>query len=412
MGKQIEKLTALQVKAFDKRGGRLSDGGKLYVVCSKTGGSKSWSFIYDYGGRQRTKGLGSVDIVSLKQARAKAAECRQQLDKGLDPISVAHAAKRAESVPTFEAAAKVFLDKKTGEWRSDKVKHQARMVLAQYAKSLHKLPVDQIDTQDVLKVLQPIWARAPVVGARLRGYIEATLNGAKALGHINPDKANCARWRGHLDQLLPKRPQSAHHAAMDYARVPAFVAELRRMRFAEDGSICIPAFALEFAVLTATRAGETLRCRWQEIDTDVKLWRIPEERMKSRKAFTVPLSDAALAVIEAMLSVRVEGCDLVFPGRFKYRPLLSKAFERLLASMKETVTSHGFRSSFRDFSGNETATPRDICEMALAHKVGDSTERAYRRDDALTKRRELMNLWAAHLSPPPADDKVITLRRA
>ena len=164
--------------------------------------------------------------------------------------------------------------------------------------------------------------------------------------------------------------------------------------------------------MTATRAGETLRCRWQEIDTDVKLWRIPEERMKSRKAFTVPLSDAALAVIEAMLAVRVEGCDLVFPGRFKYRPLLSKAFERLLASMKETVTSHGFRSSFRDFSGNETATPRDICEMALAHKVGDSTERAYRRDDALTKRRELMNLWAAHLSPPPADDKVITLRRA
>ncbi len=412
MGKQIEKLTALQVKAFDKPGGRLADGGKLYLVCSKTGNSKAWSFIYDYGGRQRTMGLGSVDVVSLKQARAKAAECRQLLDKGLDPISVRQAAKRVQSVPTFEAAAKVFLDKKTGEWRSDKVKSQARMALAQYAKSLHKLPVDQIDTQGVLKALQPIWARAPVVGARLRGYIESTLNGAKALGHIDPDRANPARWRGHLDQLLPKRPQPAHHAAMDYARVPEFIAKLRRRRFYEDGSICISACALEFCVLTATRAGETLGCRWQEIDIDAKLWRIPEERMKSRRAFTIPLSDAALEIIGAMRAVKVEGCDFVFVGRFRYRPLLPKVFERLLASMKETVTSHGFRSSFRDFAGNETATPRDICEMALAHKVGDSTELAYRRSDALAKRRELMNLWAAHLSPPPADDKVITFRRA
>ena len=251
-----------------------------------------------------------------------------------------------------------------------------------------------------------------MVGARLRGYIESTLNGAKALGHIDPDKptrrAGAAIWISFCQSA--RNPRTTPPWTMRASRNSS--PKLRRRRFYEDGSICISACALEFCVLTATRAGETLGCRWQEIDIDAKLWRIPEERMKSRRAFTIPLSDAALEIIGAMRAVKVEGCDFVFVGRFRYRPLLPKVFERLLASMKETVTSHGFRSSFRDFAGNETATPRDICEMALAHKVGDSTELAYRRSDALAKRRELMNLWAAHLSPPPADDKVITFRRA
>lgn len=180
MGKQIEKLTALQVKAFNKHGGRLADGGKLYVVVSKTG-SKSWAFIYDFGGRQRTAGLGSANSVTLKQAREIAAQGREMLARKppIDPLSAWQAAKRAQSVPTFEAAAKVFLDKKTGEWRADKVKRQARMMLAGYTKPIAKRRVDEVDTHDVLKVLQPVWARAPVVGARLRGYIENTLNAAK-----------------------------------------------------------------------------------------------------------------------------------------------------------------------------------------------------------------------------------------
>ena len=398
------------MKAFNKPGGRLADGGKLYVVCSKTG-SKSWAFIYDFGGRQRTMGLGSIDSVTLKQARAKAAECRQLLDKGLDPISVRQAAKLAQSVPTFEEAAKVFLAKKGGEWRSDKVKRHALMILAKYCKPIAKRRVDEIDTQDILACLKPLWTRAPVVGARLRGYVENVLSAAKALGHIDPDKANPARWRGHLDQLLPKRPTGKHHPAMDYKRAPEFIAELRRRRINEDGSICIPAYALEFCVLTATRAGETLGCRWQEIDLIAKLWIIPEERMKSRRGFTIPLSDAAYAVIEAMRATQAQGCDFVFPGRFKYRPLSSKMFERLLQAMKEPVTTHGFRSAFRDFAGNETPTPRDICEMALAHKVGDSTEQAYRRSDALEKRRTLMNLWGQYLSDD-SGGKVITFRRA
>ena len=252
-GKQIERLTALQVKALSKPG-RTADGGKLYVVVSKTG-SKSWALIYDYGGRQRTMGRGSVDSVTLKQARDKAAECRQLLGKGLDPLSVREAAKRAQGVPSFQDAGRVFLAKKIGdektgggEWRSDKIKRQARMMLATYCKPIAQRRVDEIDTRDVLKALQPLWTRAPAVGARLRGYIEATLNAAKALGHIPEDKANPARWKGHLDQLLPKRPKGEHFAAMPYARVPEFIAELRRRRFNEDGSIYIPPCALEFCV--------------------------------------------------------------------------------------------------------------------------------------------------------------------
>ena len=410
MGKQIERLTALQVRAFNKRGGRLADGGRLYVAVAKTSDSKSWEFIYDYRGRQRTMGLGSIDSVPLKQARDKAAECRQLLARGLDPLGMREAAKRAQSILTFEEAAKIFLDKKVGEWRAAKVMRQARMMLADYCKPLSKRRVDEIDTRDVLKVLQPLWARAPAVGARLRGYIENVLNAAKALGHIDEGKANPARWRGHLDQLLPRRPTGEHFAAMDYRRVPEFIVKLRRLRAYEDGAICVSAHALEFCILTATRAGEALGCRWQEINLDAKLWTIPRARMKAGRDFEVPLSDAACALIEAMRAIRVGGGDLVFPGRFTHRPMQSKAFERLLTS--ESVTTHGFRSSFRDFAGNETSTPRDICEMALAHKVGDATEQAYRRSDALQKRRVLMDFWGAYLSAPPAAVISLASRRA
>ena len=364
---------------------------------SKTG-SKSWAFIYDHGGRQRTAGLGSVGAVTLKQAREIAAQGREMLARKppVDPLGVWQTAKRAQSVPTFDEAAKVFLAKKGGEWRSGKVKRQAGMVLAKYTKPIAKRRVDEIDTRDVLKVLQPLWAKAPAVGSRLRGYIENVLNGAKALGDIDEGKANPARWRGHLDTLLPKPPTSEHLAAMDYARVPSFVAELRRRCFNEDGSICVSAYALEYCILTAARASEALGSRWREIDLDAKVQIFEAERTKSGRAFEVPLSDAACDIIEAMRAVRVEGCDFVFAGRFKYRPTSSKTFERVLKGMGEAVTTHGFRSSFRDWAGNETATPRDICEMALGHKVGDATERAYRRSDALEKRRALMEAWAAY----------------
>ena len=235
---------------------------------------------------------------------------------------------------------------------------------------------------------------------------------AKALGHIDEHKANPARWRGHLDQLLPKARKGEHFAALDYRRAPEFIAELRGRRFNEDGSLCIGAFALEFCVLTATRASETLGCRWQEIDLDAKVWTLPEVRMKAGRAFEVPLSDAARDLVEAMRAVRVEGCDFAFPGRFRFRPISSKTFERLLADLGEAVTTHGFRSSFRDWAGNESATPRDVCEMALGHKVGDATERAYRRSDALEKRRALMETWAAYLSAPPAGVISLASRRA
>jgi integrase len=403
MAKEIGKLTPVGVKAL-KEPGRYSDGANLYVVVSKTG-AKTWSFIYRWRGRQREAGFGSVGALRLKEARERAQEGRALIVKGKDPLAVWQAAKRAKSVPDFEEATQVFLEKKTSEWRSDKQKRQARVMLKKHCKPIARLPVNEIDTRDVLGVLKPLWAKAPAVALRLRGYIENVISAAKAIGDIDEHKANPARWRGHLKHLLPERSKkSRHFAAMPYSRLPDFVVDLRDRRFNEEGSFHVPAYALEFTVLTAVRAGEALGCRWDEIDLPARTWTLPERRMKTGRAFEVPLSDAAVAIIAAMRAVRVEHCPFVFPGRFRSVPISSKAFERLLKLMKEPFTTHGFRSAFRDWAGNETATPRDVCEMALAHKVGDVTEQAYRRSDALAKRRKLMDAWAAYLSWPPADN--------
>jgi integrase len=281
------------------------------------------------------------------------------------------------------------------------------VVVSKHCKPIARLPVNEIDTRGVLGVLKPLWAQAPAVAMRLRGYIENVLSGAKAIGDIDDHKANPARWRDHLKHLLPERSKkSRHFAAMPYDRIPAFVVDLRGRRFSEEGSIHVPAYALEFTIVTAVRAGEALGCRWDEIDIQARTWTLPEERMKTGRMFEVPLSEAAVAIIEAMRAIKVEHCPFVFPGRFRSTPGSSKAFERLLKQLKKPFTTHGFRSAFRDWAGNETATPRDVCEMALAHKVGDMTEQAYRRSDALAKRRKLMDAWAVFLSGPTADNVV------
>jgi integrase len=397
MGTQIAKLTALETKAFDTPGKRLSDGGNLYLSVAKVGASKWWEFTYKRDGRQRTKSIGPFHAVTVKQARDKAAEYRQVLAQGVDPIEVTQAEKRAQSVPTFAAMFEAFLDKKQAEWRAPKVMKQARRAFETYCKPIARLRVDEVDTATVLKTLRPPWASAPKVAARLRGYIENTLAMAQVLGHIHEDKANPARWKGHLALLLPKKPKDRHFAALDYTRAPEFACLLRLRRFNDDGTLCPAAYALEFCILTAVRASEALGCRWAEIDLTRKLWTIPGRRTKSGREFVVPLSDAAIAVLKAMEAVRSDS-PFVFPGRFSKRAIDIKAFGRL--TQPHGVTTHGFRSSFRDFSGNETSTPRDICEMALAHLVGNATELAYRRDDALTKRRTLMDLWGDYLSPP------------
>jgi integrase len=260
------------------------------------------------------------------------------------------------------------------------------------------MPIDAIDTAAVLKVLKPIWSRAPETAARLRGRIESILNYAKA--HKLRDGENPASWRGHLALILPKRPKLSrgHHAATHYRDVPAFVSKLRKAE-------TVPASALEFTILTAARIGEVLGAEWSEIDLAAKIWVIPGRRMKSGVGHRVPLSARAMQIIEQMAAIRVG--DFIFPGQRKGRPISHSSVKK---EGSGTGTIHGFRSSFRDWAGEETSFPREVAEQALAHQIGNAVENAYRRGDALEKRRELMAAWANYCEPG-ACGNVIALRK-
>jgi integrase len=261
--------------------------------------------------------------------------------------------------------------------------------------------LDEITTDNVLGVLKPIWLTKPETASRLRGRIERVLDAAKAKGLRHGE--NPARWRGHLDHLLPKRQKLSrgHHAAMPYKDVPAFLERLR-------GLGGLSALALEFCILGAARSGEVFGAKWDEIDLDRKVWTVPAERMKSGREHRVPLTDRILAIIETVEPLRrTEHGDFIFPGQKRGRPLSSMALEMQLRRMKiENSTVHGFRSSFRDWAGEETHFPREMAEAALAHVVGDNTERAYRRGDALERRRELMEAWMRYCAGEPAGEVV------
>jgi len=245
----------------------------------------------------------------------------------------------------------------------------------------------------------------PETASRLRGRIETVLDAAKAKGHIGRNEANPARWRGHLDKLLPRpsKLSRGHHAAMPYADVPAFVAEIRQRA-------ATAARALEFCILTATRSSEALRAAWEEIDLDAKVWTIPAERMKAGRPHRVPLSGRAAEILKEMGAGR--SGDFVFPGQRPGRPLSNMALEMFLRRAQSEYTTHGFRSSFRDWAGNETTFPRELAEHALAHVIGDKAEQAYRRSDALTRRRELMEAWARYCEGGQRDNVVVMPRRA
>jgi integrase len=278
------------------------------------------------------------------------------------------------------------------------------MTLESYAKAIRPVPVDQIGTEHVLKVLKPIWTTKPETASRLRGRIERVLDAAKALGHRTGE--NPALWRGHLKSLLPKREKltRGHHPAMPYADVSDFLTQLRARE-------AVAALALEFTILTAVRSGEALGATWSEIDIQAKVWTIPKGRMKAGKEHRVPLSPRALAILEEATKLRADSSAFVFPGQRRGRPLSGMATEMLLRRMKiETASVHGFRSSFRDWAGEHTAYPREVAEAALAHQVGDEVERAYRRGDALEKRRKLMDAWEA-ICETPASGKVVPIGR-
>jgi integrase len=400
MARQLKRLTARTVAAM-KKPGRHADGGNLYLTISKSGAgvSRRWTFLYSLAGKQREAGFGPVAVVTLAEAREKAAGYRSMLAKGIDPLDARKAAGGAAAArKTFGQCADELIKSKRREWRSEVHAAQWRTTIDDYCGPILGMPVDAIDTQAVLGVLQPVWGRIPETASRLRGRIEAVIDYAKANGLRSGE--NPAAWRGHLALILPKRQKLSrgHHAAMPYPDIPGFLGKLREVE-------SIPALALEFLILTAARSGEVLGATWAEIDLAGKVWTAPAARMKAGREHRVPLSTRAMAILEQMASVRTG--DLVFAGQRRRRPLSGVAMGALVTG----ATVHGFRSSFRDWAGEETSFPREIAEQALAHATGDATERAYRRGDALEKRRALMEAWANYCEPR-AESNVVAIGKA
>lgn len=347
---------------------------------------------------------GATAHVSLKTARMKAEEIRTILGRGGDPF--AEMAERAARVRppakrTFGEVAADVLDLKEKTLKSARQTQHWRMTLNVYGKALTDLPVSDVTTQAVVDVLKPIWTTKPETASRLRARIERVLSYAKSLGLR--DGENPARLKGHLDALLGDRDtlSRGHHAAMPYDDVPAFMARLR----AEEG---LAARALELTILTAARTIETLGATWAEFDGKEAVWNVPAERMKMKKPHAVPLSARAVEIIADLRKKKL--AEWVFPGLGNRKPLSNMAMSKVLKRMAvDGVTVHGFRSSFRDWAGDRTAFPRDVAEAALAHKIGDATEQAYRRSDAIEKRRKLMDAWARFCLTPPKGGNVVPM---
>jgi integrase len=379
------KLTARTVK--NAKPGRYGDGAGLYLVVAKSGARK-WVFRFSFSAKVTETGLGSATVVSLADARDKAFELRRLVRNGMNPVEAKRrqALKRA-TIPSFGAIADALLASKEREWRNPKHRGQWRDSLVKLAAPLRSRPVGEIDTDAVLSVLAPLWQSKPETASRLRGRIEAVLDAAKAQGLRSGE--NPAAWRGHLAHLLPKRGRlTRHHSAMDYTKVPDFIAKLR-------GQGSMAALALEFAILTAARSGEVYGTRWSEIDLAARVWTLPPERTKAGREHRVPLAPRAMAILKNLSGAKT--CDYVFASPRGRRPLSHVSMAKVLRRMGIVgPTVHGFRSAFRDWAGNETAAPREVAEAALAHVVGDKTERAYRRSDALKHRRRLMDKWARY----------------
>jgi integrase len=402
MARAIHKLTARAAETISKPG-RHSDGGGLYLSISAEG-RRRWVFLFTWRGRLREAGLGSASKggVSLKAAREKAAEGRALVEAGVDPIAEWNKADETE-VLTFGKTADDFLAAHEGGWRNDKHKAQWAMTLTRYCEPIRKMPVDAIDTEAVLSVLKPLWTRTPETASRLRGRIEQIFGCGQGARLHRPQRSQPGALARPSRQAVAEARQATrgNFAAMPYGEVPAFAASLRERP-------TTAARALEFAILTAARSGEALAARWDEIDFAGKVWTVPPARTKAAREHRVPLTDRALAILEEMKAGRTS--DHVFPGRRPGRPLSGMAFEMLLRRIKSPYTAHGFRSSFRDWAGNETHFPRELAEHALAHVIGDKAEQAYRRSDALARRRELMDAWAKHCEGA-AGDNVVTFKR-
>jgi integrase len=388
--------------------GKYEDGGGLRLVVSNAGARK-WVLRYTINGKRREMGLGSFPDIGLAAARDKASEYRIQARDGIDPIEARQI--EPEKIPTFTTCAARYIRAHRSGWKNAKHARQWVSTLKTYARpEIGSKKVDTIATEDILKILTPIWTSKTETAKRVQGRIENVFDYAAA--HKYRDPLNPARWRGHLDKLLP-RPSRVkkvtHHPAMPHTEVPAFMKEL-----AGNGSVS--ALALRFLILTATRTNEVLQARWNEIDLEAAIWIIPAERMKARCEHRVPLSDTALHILDAL--PRVDGNPHVFPGSRQGRPLSNMALLQLMRGMgygvncdRGAFVPHGFRSSFRDWSGEVSSFPRDVAEMALAHVIENKVEAAYRRGDLFDKRRKMMQEWADYLEQLKAGAEIIPIKQ-
>ena len=397
----IHKLTPRKVATAGA--GKYEDGGGLRLVVSPSG-AKKWVLRFTIEGSRREMGLGSFPDVGLAEAREKATVHRKRARAGIDPI----AARQSEtkSVPTFTTCAAQYIRAHRAGWRNAKHARQWARTLKTYARpAIGAKLVDGVTTEDVLKILSPIWTAKTETAKRVQGRIENILDFAAARKYRDP--LNPARWRGHLDKLLPKPSlvrKVIHHPAMSHSDVPAFMEEL-------SGNSSVSALALRFLILTATRSSEVLQAKWAEIDLETAVWSIPAERMKAGREHRVPLSTSAMDTLESL--PRREGNPYVFPGARRGRPLSNMALLQLMRSMgygadglRGDYVPHGFRSSFRDWCGEVSSFPPDVAEMALAHVIRNKVEAAYRRGDLFDKRCEMMESWADYLGRPKATDKI------
>jgi integrase len=396
MARKINRLNARLVATIAECG-RHADGGGLYLSISPNGGRR-WVFLYRWHGKPTEIGFGPARDVSLARARELAGQARAKLAEGTNPKE----ARKPSAGASFGECADRVIEAMRPSWRNAKHAAQWEMTLRDYAAPLRRLPADKVTTDDVLSVLKPLWSSKPETASRFRGRIERVLDAAKAQGLRSGE--NPARWRGHLDQLLPKRQKltRGHHAAMDYADLPAFIEHLQ----AREGSA---ARALEFVILTAARSGEVLGARWAEFDLGRGVWTVPATRMKAGREHRVPLSRPALNIAKAMHDNR--NGDFVFAGQKAGSPLSVMALEMVLRRMKiENSTVHGFRSAFRDWAAECTNFPNEVCEAALAHVIENKAEAAYRRGDLFEKRRKLMDAWGSYCSTPRTS-KIVAFRR-
>ena len=382
---KLHKLSVKGTASLTKRGMH-SDGGGLYLRVDSAL-SRRWSFIFHWQGRRKEMSLGPSTYVSLPEARQMAADARAALFAGRNPLEVR---EREASAPTFEQEADALIEQLKSTWKNPDEGDRWRTTFQQHAPGIWTMRIDAIETEDVLRVFKTIWTTKPEMAAKLRGRIERVIDAATAKGLRSGP--NPARWNGHLQHLLGKRLKltKGHHKALPYKEAKAFMEALQ----VRTG---MSARALEFVILTASRENEVLGAKWGEIDREAKVWTVPAARMKNSLEHKVPLTDAAIAVI----GLADDPDQLIFPSD-RHTKMSNMAMDMLLRRMDSDVTVHGFRSTFRDWAGDETDFPREVAEAALAHKVGDAVEQAYRRNTALERRRTLMEAWAAYLGRPQA----------